>query len=228
MAIKVSRLVISEFNSDEKNFKHLKLDDRPFLREDAGTLLLWKEGLCGEGARVIIRILNRMGFDATRVTLYDQFLQTAHTLVSVKCKDQDPFWVNSINSPDSITILLENAHVSSANYNYLSYSENLLDRRKKIQDFEKNSNNPSFQALYNKYLLYSFEAIPLTKLLKKAGFNIRTFNLSRPPRFISVIAEEPFKLLSILYLILSFLISPVLSFIFHRFTIRDSKRQNNY
>ena len=58
--------------------------ERPFLRRGTEWLLRAREGWCGEGTRVMVNLLGRLGFDATRVTLYDAQLRAVHTLVSIR------------------------------------------------------------------------------------------------------------------------------------------------
>jgi hypothetical protein len=189
-AITIARQVESDFNVNPATFRSLKMDDRPFLREDAGFLLTCREGLCGEGARVIVRLLNAKGFDATRVTLYDRYMQFAHTIVSVQLGD-DRFWVDTINSKDSLTSLLEAENISEDNFRYLDYSDKISQRLEKIEQHRIVDETTEFQKNMGDYFLYSFESIPYTKLLAKIGISKRVFNLKRPPRFISVIAEKP-------------------------------------
>lgn len=189
-AIKVSEQVIADFNVDLSTFKVLRMDDRPFLREDAGFLLTCREGVCGEGARVIVRLLNAMGYDATRVTLYDRYMQFAHTLVSVQEGDRS-YWIDSINSNDTLTVLLTKRDISEKSFNYLNYSDKISDRLDAIQYHRDVQEADELKILLDRYFLYSFEAIPVTKLLAKIGINWRVFNLRRPPHFISVLAEEP-------------------------------------
>src|SRR5215467_14880716 len=114
-AISIARQVAADFNVKPQTFHWLKMDNRPFLREDAGFLLTHKEGRCGEGARVIVRLLNASGFDATRVNLYDRYMQFPHTLVSVQL-GKDRFWIDTINSKDNLRDLLEKKDISEDNF----------------------------------------------------------------------------------------------------------------
>lgn len=189
-AIAVARQVDAEFNVDPTTFKTLKMDDRPFLREDAKFLLTNKEGLCGEGARVIIRLLNQIGFDATRVTLYDRYMQFAHTVVSIRLNDQN-FWIDTINSKDSLTSLFERENISEDNFKYLTYSSTINERLKRIDEHQAIDETYQFKKNMGEYFLYSFEAIPVTKLLSAVNIEKRVFNLRRPPHFVSVLAEKP-------------------------------------
>lgn len=142
-AFLVARQVIKDFNVNERTFKGLEMTNRPFLREDAGFLLSHKEGQCGEGSRVIIRLLNTLGFDATLISLYDKYIQSAHTLVSVKLSG-DEFWVNSINSHEEITSFLENNNMSAKKFDHLYYSDNIHERIEKIERFSHSDLNESF------------------------------------------------------------------------------------
>ncbi len=187
-AIKVSDQVRKDFNIDEKTFKTLRMDERPFLRNDTSYLLRHKEGLCGEGTRVIVNLLRDMGFDATRVTVYNKHLEASHTLVSVKLDDGE-FFVDSINTSDAANQLLRKEYISIDSFNVLhynsSYAERMeFDRRAKvIPDHAK--------PFFDHYWLYSYEAMPYGKILAKLGFDVRIFNFTRPPQFISSLAEKP-------------------------------------
>jgi hypothetical protein len=198
-AIAVARHVRADFNVNQETFVALKMDNRPFLREDAGFLLTCKEGLCGEGARVVVRLLNAKGFDATRVTLYDRYMQFAHTLVSVDLNGTR-FWIDTINSTDSLTNLLESHNISQNNFQYLDYSETISERLDKIDRHKITDETEEFKKNLGKYFLYSFESIPYTKLLAKIGIKKRVFNLDRPPRYISDLAEKPNKIMFLLSL----------------------------
>lgn len=189
-ATSIARQVAADFNVKPETFQWLKMDNRPFLREDAGFLLTHKEGRCGEVARVIVRLLNANGFDATRVNLYDRYMQFPHTLVSVQL-GKEHFWIDTIISKYNLRNLLENKDISEDNFRYLAYSDKVSDRREKVgvhhdvdeaEEFRKNSDD---------YFLYSFESVPFTKLLSKVGIEKRVFNHRRPPHFISVLAEKP-------------------------------------
>jgi hypothetical protein len=202
-AFKVAGQVALDFNVNQKTFKVLDLDARPFLREDAGTLLTCREGLCGEGTRVIVRLLNELGFDATRITLYDRYMQYAHTLVSVNM-DDDAFWIDSINSRDSLTNLLARQSISADDFNYLFYEDNIEARLKKIEDYMSAEKAEGFKQNLGMYYMFSYEAIPWTKLLSKVGVNARVFNFERPPRFVSVLAEKPLLITTYFYLVVAF------------------------
>ncbi len=213
-AFKVARQVIADFNIDEKTFKKLILKDRPFLREDTGFLLTYREGLCGEGARVIVNLLNNLGFDATRISLYDKFLQSAHTLISVRLQNEE-FWVNSINSPEDVTLYLEKNNVTTDNFSHLRYQENIELRKGKTPD-HINGVDSGYYKSFGQYYIYSYEAIPVTKIFSKVGVDVRFFNLQRPPRFISLLAEKPFMILFSIYISLA----TVLTLTFYKLSLK--------
>ena len=52
-AVRVSNQVRNDFNVNNSSFVALNVSERPFLREGVAFLLTHKEGLCGEGARVV-------------------------------------------------------------------------------------------------------------------------------------------------------------------------------
>ncbi len=142
-AVLVSEQIRKDFNVNENEFVALNLNKRPFLREDTAFLLTYREGVCGfEGTRVIVNLLNRLGFDATRITLYNQ-------------------------------------------------------------------------QLFNRYKVYSYEAIPYTKILTKIGFDVRVFNFKRPPRVVSRLAEKPNMIMALI----SFVLAILAMLVVHRFKV---------
>jgi hypothetical protein len=218
-AFRIARQVAGDFTVDQKKFKVLNMNNRPFLREDAGTLLLCREGLCGEGTRVIVRLLNASGFNATRITLYDRYMQYAHTLVSVEL-DEDSFWIDSINSRDSLTTLLEHESISAKNFDYLFYQDRIDQRLDKIEYFQSAEKSEAFKKNLSMYYLFSYEAVPWTKMLAKLGMNMRVFNLERPPRLISALAEQPFLIMAIGYVIMSLVATLIISVILFKYLKR--------
>ena len=60
--------------------------------------------------------------------------------------------------------------------------------------------------LVKHYPLYSYEAIPFTKLLNLFGFDVYAFNLQCPPKIISYLAENPYLVKSIVYLAMSLIL----------------------
>jgi len=202
-ALKVSDQVRKDFNIKEASWVGLNMGERPFLREDVATLLTYKEGVCGEGTRVIVDLLNRLGFDATRVTFYNKRLQAEHTLVSVVLNGEE-FFVDTINSLPRINTLLREHNISSDDFDVIHYTDDITDRRESAEVSEHKKRNFSKELEY--YWLYSYTATPYTKLLTKIGFDVRVFNLDRPSRTFSVLAERPnllmFIISSILYLLL--------------------------
>lgn len=211
-AIRVSDQLRKDFNTDVKTFKALNVGTRPYLREDVAFLLKNKEGLCGEGARVLVRLLIDMGFDATRITLYDEHLQSSHTLVSVML-DGKEFLVDSINSTPSDNEILKKYVVSTSGFNVLHYTDNIL-RRWERESAESSTAIPKdLRSFYENYWLYSYEAIPITKILTGLGVNVRVFNFQRPGSWISMLAESPNTFL----LILSLVCSTAITYLAHLF-----------
>jgi len=198
-ALKVSDQVRKDFNIKEESWVGLSMGERPFLREDVATLLTYKEGVCGEGARVIVDLLNRLGFDATRVTFYNKRLQAEHTLVSIVIENQE-FFLDSINSLPHINTLLREHNISSDDFDVIHYTDDITDRRESAEVSEKKKRDFSKELEY--YWLYSYTATPYTKLLSKIGFDVRVFNFDRPNRISSILAERPSLLMFIVTLIL--------------------------
>jgi hypothetical protein len=185
-AVRISLQVRKDFEVDERRFKALKMANRPFLREDTAFLLTHKEGLCGEGARVLVNLLLHEGYDATRITLYDRALNSAHTLVSVRLGERE-FLLDSINSNEAVNGFLNSRDVSAEDFHLLHYSDDLSVRTAFAKQPAKRPADPFFDYFW----LFSYEAVPYTKLLTKARQDVRVFNLDRPPRMVSALAERP-------------------------------------
>lgn len=187
-AIAVANQVRKDFNADESTFTSYDLSDRPFLREDVAFLLTNREGLCGEGTRVIAVILQTLGFDATRITLFNKQLMPSHTLVSVKLNGEE-FLVDSINSKPELTQYLNNNKVSSKYFNVRSYHERFKKKENAYQ-------NPEGIPL-SSYWLYSYESLPISKFAALLGLDLRVFNLERPPLVVSKLAERPNMIMAV-------------------------------
>jgi hypothetical protein len=212
-AVHVSNKVRKDFNTNESSFGTLNLEERPFLREDVGFLLTHKEGVCGEGARVIVNLLNRLGFDATRITLYNKQLQSAHTLVSVLI-DENEFFIDSINSSAEVNKLLVNTDISPNDFNFLHYTDKLSKRREFVKS--NHIDQPKeYVNFFNNYWLYSYEATPYSKLLTKAGFDVKVLNFDRPNHWLSLIAEKPNSVM----LFVTFMVSIVTMYLLLQFRI---------
>lgn len=196
-ALRVSDQVRKDFNTDEKTFTALKMAERPFLREDTAFLLTHKEGLCGEGTRVIVNLLLRLGFDASRITLFNKELQSAHTLISIVIGERE-FLVDSINTSAQVTELLRANDISSSDFNVLHYSDQIATRRAFTGNDPNKFETKLFTPFFDKYWLYSYEAIPYSKILTRIGLDVRVFNFGRPNRWISALAEKPNAMMSIL------------------------------
>jgi hypothetical protein len=203
-AIRVSDQVRDDFNVNESSFTALNLAERPFLRKDVGFLLTHKEGLCGEGTRVIVNLLSRLGFNASRITLFNRELQSAHTLVSVVIDEQE-FFLDSINSTEEVNELLRNNNISSNDFNLMHYSDNISTRREFARTGQSRIDQEGLIKFFDRYWLYSYEATPYSKILTKIGFDVRVFNFKRPNQWISVLSEKPNKIMFLFTLIVSVL-----------------------
>jgi hypothetical protein len=189
-AVRVSNQIRKDFNVEENSFTKFKLLERPILREDVGFLLTYREGLCGEGARVIVDLLNRLGFDATRITLYNKVLESSHTLVSIVINEKE-LLVDSINSTAEVNELLRKYDVSPSDFNLMHYDNNFGAISSKFIPIKDHQIKPEFKNFLNHYWLYSYEAEPFSKILTKIGLDIRVFNFKRPTHIISILAERP-------------------------------------
>lgn len=203
-AIKISDKIRSDFNSNESTFSSLNYKNRPFLRESASYLLTHREGLCGEGTRVLVVLLNRLGYDATRLTLYNRILHPSHTLVSLVIDDRE-YLLDSINSTMEINTFLKENKISTSSFHITNYIDDLAKRKKTNRAMLKEELKDSDDLFFKKYWLYSYEAEPFTKLFSKLGLNIRAFNLDRPAKWISSLAEKPYQIMSYFCLMISVL-----------------------
>ncbi len=217
-AVRVSNQVRNDFNIKESSFVALNFAERSFLREDVGFLLTHKEGLCGEGARVVVNLLNKLGFDATRVTLFNKKLQSSHTLVSVLLNGRE-FFIDSINSSEVVNNLLNKSSISSIDFDLLHYTDDISKRRKFVKSSQK-SKSEQYVNFFNYYWLYSYEATPYSKLLTKIGFDVRVFNFQRPNHWISVMAEKP----NLVMLLVTFLAAVFAMYLLYKLRVMCSSR----
>lgn len=190
-AILISDKIREDFNVEQSTFKHLSFKNRPFLREPTLELLDYKEGLCGEGTRVLVNLYDQLGYDATRLTLFNRNLHASHTLVSIK-DGKDEYFIDSINSMEEVNTLLKQHDINATGFNLVSYIDDLATRKDIAKKKKRESANEDVAFFFDKYWLYSYEATPYTKLLKKAGFDVRAFNFDRPGQFLSGLAEKPY------------------------------------
>ena len=162
-AHRVADRVREDFNSHIPSFEVLDLYNRPFLRESTLFLLTHKEGVCGEGTRVIINLLSHLGYNAARLSLYDQALRSKHTLVSVELNGEE-FLVDSINPPSGTTRLLKQRRISTADFELLRYSESTIN-----PEYDGGEDtvytDPDMARFMERFWLYSYETLPVSKLL---------------------------------------------------------------
>lgn len=194
-AKQVAQVIRADFLTDTEQFSALDLSDRPFLRESTLFLLEHREGLCGEGTRVLISVLHRLGFDAARISLYDRNLRSAHTLAAVRLNDRNVL-IDSINSHAETTRLLESERVTPKLFGQLQYADSTYnpayDQAKRTA-----SVSPDVALFKKRYWMYSYETLPLTKLLAKLGLESRVFIRDRPPRGLAILAERPLTVYAI-------------------------------
>jgi hypothetical protein len=204
-ALQVSHAVRADFEVDPTKWKALDYGRRPFLRRDTESLLRVREGECGQGTRVLVNLLERLGFDATRLTLYDTHLQSAHTLVSIRLAEGE-LLVDSINTPAEMNAFLDRAGLSTQDFLLLHYTDDIESRHRFARELaarDTGAVDSTRTAFFDRYRVYSYEALPLTKLLTRAGVDVRVFNLARPARWISSLAEKPRAILGVMCLALA-------------------------
>jgi len=218
-AIRVSEAVRQDFVVDPAKWRRFDVSRRPLLRHDTRWLLDAREGLCGEGTRVLVNLLNSLGFDATRVTLYDRHLRSSHTLVSLVIERREVF-LNSINSSIEVTAFLNSHDVSTSDFKLLHYSDDMVQRRnvgKALASPGTAPSDPVQERFFEKFRLYSYEGIPATRFFNRLGLDWRVFNLSRPGPWVSRFAEKPMAIKALAALAIAALVDlVVLSWVWSR------------
>ena len=190
----ISDYVNSDFNTNEREWKHIDLWERPFLRESVSTLLAHKEGLCGEGTRVLVRIFQSLGYDATRIAFAGKNFRTPHALISVQIGGEELI-VDSINYTPELNRILKSSNVSTDMLDLVHYRTRLTDR-------EASSRTSEFSEYFEeKFVSYSYAALPYDKFLNALGFNVHLFNYDRPSRAVSYLAESVYLVHAILLLV---------------------------
>ena len=204
----LSEKLRSEFEVDESKFHTLKMSDRPFLRESSTTLLDIKEGQCGEGTRVLVNLLNKAGYDATRISLYDNKLNSSHTLVSLRVNDEE-YLIDSINTQEVMNTFLNTNQINSKSFSVVKYDDDVTVRNASLNELYKkdalasNIDDTVEARFYKRFKYYSYEAVPYTKLFSVVGMDVRIMNFERPSRFTSSLAEKPYLILSLFWAILA-------------------------
>jgi hypothetical protein len=190
-AVEISKKLRTVFNSDKHSFETLSLKNKPFLREECDLLIQAREGLCGEGARVLVCLLERLGFDATRVTLFTRWLHPSHTLVSIIHNGQE-YFIDTLNSGDEFNAYVNSHRLAAEDFSIMGHVEDIGDRtRQKKALMAKSSDDVFEEHVGYKYLFYSYEAIPFSKLASALRLNLRIVNLRRPSKAVSLVAEKP-------------------------------------
>lgn len=203
-AILLSTKLRTDFETVESNFKFLDMANRPFLREASDQLLNVKEGQCGEGTRVLVNLLIRLGYNATRVSLYDANLNASHTLVSI-IDDGKEYFVDSINTRDNVNHFLNTNQVNSDSFKIVKYGDDVTLRSAESAKLKNTQENNLAQIetveyrFFQRFKYYSYEAIPYTKLFNATGLDTRIMNFDRPPTFLSSLAEKPYAISSLFY-----------------------------
>lgn len=207
-AIKLSQKLRAEFVVDESSFKKLEMSNRPFLRESSAQLLTIKEGQCGEGTRVLVNLLLEAGYDATRVSLYDSFLNSSHTLVSLIDGGQE-YFIDSINTQAVMNAYMNTHQINAKRFQVVKYQDDVTLRSAETAEFQRHSQletpleSEVESRFFNRFKYYSYEAVPLTKLMSLTGLDLRVLNFKRPPPFISSLAEKPNQIMAIFWILLS-------------------------
>jgi hypothetical protein len=192
LANQVVDKVRTDFNTNRSTWRYLNLEERPFLRTEVLTLLKYKEGVCGEGSRVLVKLLQSVGFDATRITLYDRRYNPAHTFVSIKLNEEE-FFVDSINSSDDFTKLTREYNIEVSIFEIIKYYDLFNTTKNKNKNYPKSVK----EYFHNHFVGYTYNALPYRKIFNFFGMDIVTLNLERPNIFISYLAESVYLLKAI-------------------------------
>ena len=201
MAKKIGGLIFTEFTVDSSQWKFHDRVNRDFLRTSVRDLLRTKEGLCGEGARVNVRLLLAAGFDATRIVLRTPKLgNSGHTVVSVLLNGQE-FLVDTINSPPWFHNLVNNEILNTQCYPIPRYSQRMGKNA-----YQSAVSSQACTILTSHLPMYDYQAIPYSKLANLIGFDVYVLNLARPSKFISYFAESVYLIWSILFLFIALVI----------------------
>lgn len=203
----ISKKLREDFNVEEVTFTRLNMADRPFLRESSDYLLEIKEGLCGEGTRVLVNLLLLAGYDATRISLYDRYLNSSHTLVSLRY-DGNEYLIDSINTPAYTNRFLNNHQINAESFHIVHYSDDVTARMDELAEISASENkadpaSPVEERFFERFRYYSYEALPYTKVVSVFNVDARILNFDRPSKFISSLAEKPYQIMSFFWLTLS-------------------------
>ena len=83
----------------------------------------------------------------------------------------------------------------------MHYSDNISTRREFVRTGQSGIGPEGLIKFFDSYWLYSYEALPYSKLLTKIGFDVRVFNFKRPNQWISTLSEKPNKVMFLVTLI---------------------------
>jgi hypothetical protein len=183
-AVATSDLVRAEFSKDPKDWKYVNNVKEPFLNHSCLDLMRWREGNCGKVTRVLVKLLYFQGYDVCRVTLHGRGFsnRASHTLVSVMINGEE-YFIDSVNSPDDVNDYLRHHQVNATSFGISDYKNR---HHKMALSIDSSS------VINHRYLGYSFESIPYTKLTNTMGFNMRVLNFDRPGRWGGYVAESVF------------------------------------
>lgn len=189
---KISDYLDNDFNTDVESWKYSNLIERSFLRSSVMELLELKEGVCGEGTRMMIRILQALGYDATRLAFYDKRFGAAHALVSVQTNTNE-ILVDTINFNKELHEILRNNNVTTQSIDIVYYDE-------RFHDINRDITSPFSKFFKKNYATYSYESIPYVKLVSKLGANKHIFNFTRPNKQVSYLAESVYLTKALFYI----------------------------
>jgi len=192
---KLFNVNISTWSSNQ-NF-----NKEPYFRKSVLTLLQDKEAVCGGGARVLCRILQHLGYDATRVVLYSKnFGASGHVVVSILLNGKE-YFIDTLNSDSELNYILKTYDINTTTINIIPYKSRYINPSYYLQE----SHFYPVKMFQTKYIAYSYEAIPLSKISNSLGFGLYVLNTNRPYKIFSSLAESVYMIYLSIYLILLFL-----------------------
>ncbi len=216
LAIEISDTIRQQMNTQSATFIHVDRVPEPFLSYSCLDILDWMEGTCGKGARVLVKVLTKCGFDATRISLYGKGFgnSTSHTLVSIIINGEE-YFIDTVNAPEGFNDMVRNHQLNTKKLNIASY----INRRGSAE----NSHDSITTAFQNKFCMYNYEAIQLSKVMKLAGLDVWGFNMKRPPATISNLVESIY-LIHVIFLSTIWIVLNLLWLVLFRFKTQKRKK----
>lgn len=195
LAIAVSDAVRQRFSTDQSKWTFINRKQEPFLKYSALQLLRHKEGKCGKAARVIIKILQYLGYDAARISLLERDLntRTGHTLISIVIEGKE-YFIDSVNSPEKFNHFIKTNHPNTDCF--------INKRAKKKLNKVKGVDAKNCRYINDRFVTYNY-GIPFSQILSDLEIDIDVFIYKRPHKISSYLIESVYLLRAILFMLVS-------------------------